>query len=517
MYLRLVPIACLSLLSACAGNAVKDSDSIQQSAMQQAKAIEQTPESVIAQSQSLQLEAQKADLYFYSPSYMEQAEGALEDAEDAIKSKKLAHEIIAYALTAKKLFNRGLENKTTVLKQLSASFDGLAMLKAIDTHKVLASDFQELRDDTKDLIILIEQGKTTEAINEQKDLLNDISDVEIQTLKKTFLTVAENALDKAEDADADDFAAKSFSDAQKNIETFEKFIETSAKEREQIKEKSLLAIRLAQHAEHVAKAAVPLLKLNKETAEEHILYVETLINRIAVALGQENISHLNLNSQSMAIAQTAETVNKLASLHTQPLQSEAALAAEKVAVSAIIEESQKEIKTANTENSAKKDVALNTDTQQPITTAKPDVSEEIADVAATNADLENATEAALSETENATQVAETTEETNPQENVTAEIAEVKTEEPVNNADELAAPAETPLAAVQTEEAITQAETAESKTAEVETKESEEVVETVAVEVEPENETQDADVANTEAPVSNNVVTDNNAVAIEQAP
>ena len=171
-----------------------------------------------------------------------------------------------------------------------------------------------------------------------------------------------------------------------------------------------------------------------------------------------------------------------------------------------------------TESAAKKDVALNTDTQQPIIPVQPDVSE---DVAAKSTDLENATtETALSETQDATQVAETTEETNPQvntENVTAEIAEVKTEEPVNNADELAAPAETSQVAVEIEEAITQTETAESKTAEVETKESEEVVETVAVEVEPENETQDADVANTQAPVSNNVVTDNNAIAIEQAP
>lgn len=344
MTLRLIPIVCISLLSACAGNTVKDSDSIQQSAMQQAKAIEQTPEMVIAESQALQLDAQKADLYFYSPSYMEQAEDALEDAEDAIKSKKLPHEIIAYALTAKKLFNRGLENKATVLKQLSASFDGLAILKEIETDTVLPSDFQDLRDDTKDLIILIEQGKTTKAIIDQKELLTDISEIEIKTLKKTYLSIAENALEKAEDADADDYAAKSFTDAQKNIETFETFIETSAKQREQIKQKSLQAIRLAQHAEHVSKAAQPLLKLNNETAEEHILFIEKLMNRIAVALQQEDVSYLNLNSQSLAIAQTAETINKLASVQTQPAAEEKVSAAEQAVVSTVIEEIKQPVK-----------------------------------------------------------------------------------------------------------------------------------------------------------------------------
>ena len=78
---RLVPIVCLSFLTACVGNSVKDTESIQQSAIQQAKATTQDPQAVIAESQNLQIEAQREDLYFYSPTYMEQAEDALEDAE----------------------------------------------------------------------------------------------------------------------------------------------------------------------------------------------------------------------------------------------------------------------------------------------------------------------------------------------------------------------------------------------------------------------------------------------------
>lgn len=314
---RLLPVVCLSLLTACVGNSVKDGESIQQSAIQQAKATKQDPQTVIADSQTLQLEAQREDLYFYSPTYMEQAEEALEDAEDAIKSKKPSHEIIAHALTAQKLFKRGLENKPTVLKQLSATFSGLEMLKDINTDKILASDFQDLQDDTKDLIVLIEQGKTTQAIADQKELLGDITEVEISTLKKTYLTVAEDALEKADDADAEDFAAKSFLSAQKNIETFELFIESSPKQREAIQNKSSAAIHLAQHAEHVAKAAQPLLKLNPESAEEHILFIEKLMARVGTALGQPDVSHLNLNSQSIAIAQAAETINKRANTQIQ--------------------------------------------------------------------------------------------------------------------------------------------------------------------------------------------------------
>ena len=317
MTYRLLSIICISLLSACAGNTVKDSDSIQQSAIQQAKTVDKDPLLVIASSQTLQLKAQKEDLYFYSPTYMKQGEDALEDAEEALKDKKPALEIIAHALTAQKLFDRGLKNKPTVLIQLKLTFDGLEMLKQINTDTLLTSDFQDLQDDTKDLIVLIEQGKNTDAITEQKSVLSDIAEIEIKTLKRAYLESAKNALEKAEDADAEDFAAKSYKTAETYIESFETFISTSPKQREAIKTKSMDALHLALHAENTAKAAKPLIKLTPETAEDHILFVESLMTRIATALEQDSVKHLNLTSQSIAITQTAETINKRARTQTQ--------------------------------------------------------------------------------------------------------------------------------------------------------------------------------------------------------
>lgn len=439
MTLRLLPIVCCSLLAACVGNSVKDGESIQQSAIQQAKASNQDPQTVIAESQSLQLEAQREDLYFYSPTYMEQAEDALEDAEDAIKSKKPSHEIITHALTAQKLFKRGLENKPTVLKQLSATFSGLDMLKAIDTDTVLASDFQDLQDDTKDLIILIEQGKTTQAIADQKELLSDISDVEINTLKKTYLTVAEHALEKADDADAEDFAAKSFLAAQKNIETFELFIESSPKQREAIKNKSSAAIYLAQHAEHVAKAAQPLLKLNPESAEEHILFIEKLLARVGTALGQADVSHLNLNSQSIAIAQAAETINKRANTQIQIAGQTAAWESEKAKLIAEIEQlkNQAEVKTTNitepkemsdakapvindNQSPATKESSANAPTVKEADAIAPEDKAEIA--TEKNVDTKNAATPAPESTTNSVQTETTVENTQMQEDTAPEQA-----------------------------------------------------------------------------------------------
>lgn len=314
---RLLIIIYISLLSACAGNAVKDSDNIQAHAMEQAKQTDQSPEIAILAAQDLQIEAQREDLYFYSPNYMKQAEKALNNANESLNSQKPAHEIIAFALSAQTYFKRGLENKPNAQSILKDTFNGLEMLKAIKADSILASDFKDLEDETKDLIILIEQGRSADALNEQKDLLEEINEVEIKTLEKTFLSPARTALNKAEDSDAEDYASKTFAQAESAVKALSVLITTTPKQQEQIKASSIQATHMAQHANNIAQAAKPLLKLNNETAEDHILFIESLLSRINLSLEQESIIHLPLDSQSIAIAQAAETINKRASTQTK--------------------------------------------------------------------------------------------------------------------------------------------------------------------------------------------------------
>ena len=75
---------------------------------------------------------------------------------------------------------------------------------------------------------------------------------------------AENALEKAEEVDADDYASKTFETAKKAVDKLDTFIESQYKNRQAVKDASKATIALAQHAENVAKAAKPLLKMNEE-------------------------------------------------------------------------------------------------------------------------------------------------------------------------------------------------------------------------------------------------------------
>ena len=304
-------LSCI-LLSACSAPSVKDSAIIQQTAIEQAKTITLSPQQVLDETRDLQVLAQREDLYFYSPNYIAQAEDEIRQAETAFKEKQDPQQIITHALTGQQFLKRGLETKETVLVQLKLALDGLTLLTELKADTLLASEFSDIQGEIKALIIYVEQGNTTEALKGQGDVLKEITQLEIKALKKTFLNQAQLALNKAEDAGAEDNAVISFEQANVAIGRLKAFIETNPKERQVISEKTLGTVRLCQHAQNVAETAESLLDLKPESAEQHVLFIEKLIARIGTALKQEDVSHLPLDNQSIAIAQAAETINKQA-------------------------------------------------------------------------------------------------------------------------------------------------------------------------------------------------------------
>ena len=329
-------------LSACSAPAVKDSAIIQQSAIEQAKTVNLSPQQVLDETRDLQVLAQREDLYFYSPNYIAQAENEIRQAEDALKEKLAPQQIITHALAGQQLLKRGLETKQTVLTQLKLTLDGLAMLRELKTEKLMASEFSDIQGDTKELIILVEQGNTSQALKEQSDVLAEIAILEINVLKKTYLSQAEMALEKAEDADAEDHASISFEQASIAVERLQSFIEANPKKRQDINLKTQDTVRLCQHAQNVANAAKPLLKLTNEGAEQHVLFIEKLIARIGHALKHEDVSYLPLDNQSIALAQAAETINKQA----QSIKQQGQWEKEKAELQAKLDNLQNQLNTA---------------------------------------------------------------------------------------------------------------------------------------------------------------------------
>ena len=311
--LILVTFASAILLSAgCSTPAIKDANLVRMSAAEQAKSTEQSPQEVIDAAKENLVEAREEELSFYSPTYLAEAEKEIDAAERSLLSGEESSIAVANALLAQQWISRGLKNKEVAQIKLKASLDALNVLDEIEAQKYLGEDYLEFKNDIKELIVLLEQEKAEEAIQEQKDILESFAELEVETLNAAYLKPVLVKLEEAEDQDADDYAEKTLADAQQQATALETYIKIYPRNRSEIAELSKHASKAAMHAKQVALAARPLLKLNTEKAEKHILAIEQYLARIGKALNHEDVRYMSLDNQSIAIAQIAETTARRA-------------------------------------------------------------------------------------------------------------------------------------------------------------------------------------------------------------
>jgi hypothetical protein len=309
---RMFIILSILSLAACATSTIENPQITGEMVNQQNEMNTIDLQSIIDRTYALKLESKQQNILFFSPYNLAQAEEAIVNLETALSNNKSTNELEALALSAQTYFLNGLSNKINALEQLQLSFDGLAMLEEMNTQEILNSEYLDIKENLRQSVILIEEKELFSAINLQNKNLIHISKLKIKVLKSIYLNVAKDALEKAENAGAKDFAMVTYNAAKVYIDQLASYIEISPDQRTAIKEKSGIAVRYAIHAENIAIAAKPLTKLTAKTAEVHILFIEKLLSRIATALDSNDVSHLELNSQSISITQTAETVSKQA-------------------------------------------------------------------------------------------------------------------------------------------------------------------------------------------------------------
>lgn len=300
------------LLSACAGPALKDSGQLAQAAAAAAREQNSDADSQLENARNSQQQAQQENLALFSPTYFTQGNEALNKALAALGSDKNNADVATQAILARSLFERGLQIKQQVVSQLQESVAFFSVLQGIDAPALLKDDYQDAEDDFRKLAVLVETSKTEKLASEQKDLLQDLAKLEQATLTKAYVSKPEQTLDDAEDDDADDYAEKTFSTAQKTLNTLKRSIEKTPRELGVIKLQSTQAQHAALHAQQVAKAAAGLMALKQKETEDKVLQMEALLKHIADGLQIEQPVYLSLQEQAFAIAQSAEITRQQA-------------------------------------------------------------------------------------------------------------------------------------------------------------------------------------------------------------
>ena len=295
-------------LSGCMSQQIANTKHMDDTAQKQAAATTQTPQQICETASLAIANADKEELYFYAPLHLEQASDNLEDAQDQIKNKETETEGVKKCFKASELIESGLAIKVKVKSTLSDSLAELEMLKQVDSAKKYTDDIQDHRDDVMDIAKKIEAGKMNEAMQDQAELIKEMLELETDIVIDKNLTPVEVMLDKADDADADDLAEKTFEKAELELESAKKFIQSNYRDNAQVEAASAVAMRAAKHALYVALEVETLKELKPAAAEKKVLYIESLLEHINKKLNVDVVIGNSLDEQSKIIGQRIDSI-----------------------------------------------------------------------------------------------------------------------------------------------------------------------------------------------------------------
>ncbi|NOZ36507.1 MAG: hypothetical protein GXP11_00280 [Gammaproteobacteria bacterium] len=304
-----IGIAVLTLfLSACASPQIANIKYIDDAVVEQAAKTKQTPQQVCETASMAIAKANKEEFNFFAPLHLEQASDNLKKGQKEIKTEKTLAEGVKDCFKVNQLIDNGMVIKAKVKSSLSDALAELDMLKKVDEEKKFTRDIQNYVDDVIDLVKEIEEGKMNQAMQGQAELLKEMQELEINIVLNKNLRPVEAMLERADDADAKELAKKTFEKAETELESARKFIRVYYRDNEQVEKVSAIAMRKARHAYYVAKEVETLTELKPKAAEEKVLYIESLLERINKKFNENKITGYSLYEQTSIIARRLDTV-----------------------------------------------------------------------------------------------------------------------------------------------------------------------------------------------------------------
>lgn len=302
----LLSVAIASVVVGCANTQIANTTGLEQQAKALAQNSEQTPEQALQEAANAIENTRDERFEFFAPLHYRDALAALEKGQQALAKPETKAMALEYAYKVPSLLSAAKDNKVKVQTSLADALEQDQILRGVDSHKVLPDDYQGLIEDLGDLIKVIEGGQLNKAVSAQAGLLEDMIELEIETLKISHLSEAESMLDKAESAGADDFAEVTFEKAENSLEAAHSYVEKNYRNREGVKQQGQDAWNAAAHAYFIGKEAEQLLQLDEEGAEQKALYFESLLARVNQSLKLENLRTVSLYDQSVKLAEAAE-------------------------------------------------------------------------------------------------------------------------------------------------------------------------------------------------------------------
>ena len=291
-----------SFLSACSSPRLAGIDDLSDLTNQVLSSFGNDSEKALTAANQAYDTAEREELEFYAPLHMQR----IKDAMTEVQRNDLAGNndaLLASSALLQGLLKTALENKQDVQETLSPLIAQNAVLLEIHTDKALPVEYTDAMEDMSYLIKLIEAGEKVRAIKRSPSVLQELTELEPMTMLAVHWQPAQQTLQKAEDEDADSTAPLTFAAARDRVEDARLTISEQYQDRELSRKAGLRALRTAQHALYMGRAAEKLQGLTAVQAEQKALDFENYLHDISSAIGGEDLRHMDLRDQALAIIQ----------------------------------------------------------------------------------------------------------------------------------------------------------------------------------------------------------------------
>ncbi len=290
------------LLAACSTPRLADQDELFALTSEKVTELGSDSERALDEANEAYRRAQDDNLTFYAPLHMKRLEETLREARQQELSGN-SEQAIAAAAQVMSLLENGRRTKAAALDALPELFAQKEVLDNIKSANVLPEDYRDAMGDLSKLITLIESGNASRAAEKAPSLLEDLTELEIDTMLAIHWQPAADTLEKAEDEKADDNAPSSFAESEQMIESARDTIRSSYRERGLCEQVGKEALRSAQHTLYIAREAKKLQKLNADKAEYAALKLESFLHEVAIGSGSGDLRHMSFKDQALAIIQ----------------------------------------------------------------------------------------------------------------------------------------------------------------------------------------------------------------------
>jgi len=292
------------LIAGCAQKGIANQDEFDQLAHQKAEEYVGNTRSALEKAEDAYTQAKEEKLSIITPLHWQQLTQAIKKARsaDLEGNNEASLEAAAWVMT---YYESAQKIKAQIQTQLSDVLTQQQVLLELKSDKILRRDYRDLIDELKKLTRSIESGQSDKIADDASDLLEDMQELELDTMLEIHWRPARKTLDKAEDEGTDDFAPETFSIAERLTRKTQRTIREQYQNREICTSAGLEALRAAQHALYIGREAENIINMDIDDAEEAALRFEEYLHRISTVLAAGDLRNMAFLDQTLALVQKA--------------------------------------------------------------------------------------------------------------------------------------------------------------------------------------------------------------------